>query len=213
MGAVLIDIGGGTSDIIVYNNDSIMHTGAIPLGGESLTKDIAYGLETSLEQAEIIKCTHGIAKSSLANDDEKIKITGTNGRNDKNVSEKELSKIIEARMHEIFHLCKNEINKSEVKTNFTFGIVLTGGGAQMKNINDLAQEIFEMPIKIGVPDSVNGKSDILNDSRYATSIGIIKYAIENKNSIQGDIDNYTPETIFDIFKKKISGIKQIFLNK
>ena len=108
LGTVLIDIGGGTSDIIIYNDNSILHTGAIPIGGESLTKDIAYGIQTSLEQAETLKRDYGICKSSLANEEESIKIMGTNGRPDTNISQKELSKIIEARMHEIFHLCKNE---------------------------------------------------------------------------------------------------------
>ena len=213
LGTVLIDIGGGTSDVIIYNDNAILHTGAIPIGGESLTKDIAYGIQTSLEQAETLKRQHGISKSSLANEEESIKIIGTNGRPDTNISQKELSKIIEARMHEIFHLCKNEINKSELKSKFTFGIVLTGGGSKMKNIIDLAQEIFEMPVKIGIPDSVNGKSDILNNPRFSTSIGIIKYAIENKNSIQGHIDNSYTKTIFDIVKIKINKIKQTLLNK
>ncbi len=213
LGTVLIDIGGGTSDIIIYNDNSILHTGAIPIGGESLTKDIAYGIQTSLEQAETLKRDYGICKSSLANEEESIKIMGTNGRPDTNISQKELSKIIEARMHEIFHLCKNEINKSELKSKFTFGIVLTGGGSKMKNIVDLAQEIFEMPVKIGIPDSVNGKPEVLNNPRFSTSIGIVKYAIENENSIQGDIDNYHTKSFFDIIKIKLNKIKQTLLNK
>ena len=210
LGTVLIDIGGGTSDVIIYHNQSILHTGAIPLGGESITKDIAYGLETSLEQAEKIKCNYGLAKSSLANDDEKICIKGTNGRDDKEISQKELSKIIEARMHEIFHLCKSEISKSEYNGNFTFGIVLTGGGAHLNNIIDLAQEIFEMGVKIGIPDSVNGSPDLLNNPRYSTSIGIIKYAIDNKDTIQGDIDKNYKNNFLNEVNEKIMRIKKIF---
>jgi len=208
LGVVLIDIGGGTSDIIVYQNNSILHTGAIPLGGTSITTDIAYGLETSLEQAETIKCKYGIAKTSLANEEEKIKIKGTNGRDDRDISQKEISKIIEPRMNEIFNLCKNEINKSDYKGNFTFGIVITGGGAHLKNIEDLGQEIFEMGIKIGIPDSVNGNPSILNNPRYSTSIGIIKYAIENKDTLQGNIDNNYSTSFLDTIKDLFEKLKQ-----
>ena len=109
----------------------------------------------------------------------------------KNISQNSLAKIIEARMTEIFHLCKSEINKSNHNEHFTFGVVLTGGGAKLNFILDLAQEIFEMTIKIGIPDSVNGNPDILNDPRYSTSIGIIKYALENKDNINNSINNYS----------------------
>ena len=109
----MIDIGGGTSDIIIFNNDSIMHTGAIPLGGENLTKDIAYGLNTSLENAEILKCKRGIAKESLADDQKIIEIIGTNGREDKEISEKYLASIIQPRVIEILNLSKSEVERSD----------------------------------------------------------------------------------------------------
>ena len=211
LGTVLIDIGGGTSDIVVCHNNSILHTGAISLGGESITKDIAYGYETSLEQAELIKCNHGISKTSLADKDKKIIIKGINGRENKEISQKDLSKIIEARMKEIFHLCKNEINKSESNENLTFGVVLTGGGSKLTNITDLANEIFEMTVKKGIPDSVNGNPNILNNPRYSTGIGIIKYAFENKDTIQGDIDNSLNKNFTEKIKKILIDIKK-FLN-
>ena len=93
----------------MYYNNSILHTGAIPLGGENITRDIAYGIKTTLEQAEIIKCEYGLAKDSLATEEDDIIIKGTNGRDDLNVSQKEISQIIEARMREIFLLTKNKI--------------------------------------------------------------------------------------------------------
>ena len=211
LGTVLIDIGGGTSDVIIYHNTSILHTGAIPLGGESITKDIAYGLGTSLEQAEKIKCEYGVSKASIANKEESILITGTNGRDDKNISQNSLAKIIEARMTEIFHLCKSEINKSNHNEHFTFGVVLTGGGAKLNFILDLAQEIFEMPIKIGIPDSVNGNPDILNDPRYSTSIGIIKYALENKDNINNSINNCSEsgDGILTLITEKLKKITKL----
>ena len=211
LGSILIDIGGGTSDIIIHFNDSIMHTGAIPLGGENITKDIAFGLQTSLEQAEILKCKYGIAKESLANSENKIKILGTNGRGDNEISEKDLSNIIQPRLMEIFTLAKNEINKSEFKGEYTFGIILTGGGSSMKNIADLALETFKMPIKIGIPDSINGKIDIINNPRYATSIGIAQYVINNSKNIYEKINlNKNEDSIFSFLKNKIKEISKQF---
>ena len=211
LGSILIDIGGGTSDVIIHFNDSIMHTGAIPLGGENITKDIAFGLQTSLEQAEILKCKYGIAKDSLANSDNKIKIIGTNGREDKEISEKDLSNIIQPRLMEIFTLAKNEVNKSEFKGEYTFGIILTGGGASMKNITDLASEMFNMPIKIGIPDSINGKIDIINNPRFSTAIGIAQYIINNSDKKYEKLNfNKESKNIFSIVNEKINEIIKQF---
>ena len=206
LGSILIDIGGGTSDIIIFNNNSIIHTGAIPLGGENLTKDIAYGLNTSLENAEFIKCKNGVAKESLADEQKIIKIIGTNGREDKEISEKYLASIIQPRVNEIFNLAKNEVERSDYNGDFTFGIILTGGGASLNGIIDIAQEIFIMPVKIGIPDTINGKAEIINNPRYATGIGIIKYVIENKKVLkeQFEVNNNSSINTF------ISKIKNVF---
>ncbi len=206
LGSILIDIGGGTSDIIIFNNNSIIHTGAIPLGGENLTKDIAYGLNTSLENAEFIKCKNGVAKESLADEQKIIKIIGTNGREDKEISEKYLASIIQPRVNEIFNLAKNEVERSDYNGDFTFGIILTGGGASLNGIIDIAEEIFNMPVKIGIPDTINGKAEIINNPRYATGIGIIKYVIENKKVLkeQFEVNNNSSINTF------ISKIKNVF---
>ena len=207
LGSILIDIGGGTSDIIIFNNDSIMHTGAIPLGGENLTKDIAYGLNTSLENAEILKCKRGIAKESLADDQKIIEIIGTNGREDKEISEKYLASIIQPRVIEIFNLSKSEVERSDYNGDFTFGIILTGGGASLNGITDIAREIFNMPVKIGIPDTINGKADIINNPRYATGIGIIKYVIENKEMLNEQLEiNNNNNSSINTFIKKIKNV-------
>ena len=181
LGVSLIDIGGGTTDIIIYNNKSVLHTAAIPLGGESLTNDIALGLTVTLEQAEKLKCDYGLAKESLASDENDIVISGTNGRSDSKISQRSLSAIIEARMKEIFYLAKNEIQKIENECNLNFGVVLTGGGSNLNNIQDLATEVFELEVQQGIPNSINGIDDIINNPRYATTIGLIKYIAENKD--------------------------------
>jgi cell division protein FtsA len=206
LGSILIDIGGGTSDIIIFNNNSIIYTGAIPFGGENLTKDIAYGLNTSLENAEFIKCKNGIAKESLADDKKIIKIIGTNGREDKEISEKNLASIIQPRVTEIFNLVKSEVEKSDYNGDFTFGIILTGGGASLNGIIDIAQEIFNMPVKIGIPDTINGKADIINNPRYATGIGIIKYVIENKKILNEQFEINNNKSSINTFVNKIKNI-------
>jgi len=207
LGSILIDIGGGTSDIIIFNNDSIMHTGAIPLGGENLTKDIAYGLNTSLENAEILKCKRGIAKESLADDQKIIEIIGTNGREDKEISEKYLASIIQPRVIEIFNLSKSEVERSDYNGDFTFGIILTGGGASLNGITDIAREIFNMPVKIGIPDTINGKAEIINNPRYATGIGIIKYVIENKEMLNEQLEiNNNNNSSINTFINKIKNV-------
>ena len=182
LGVALIDIGGGTSDIIIYSNNSVIHTAAIPLGGMSITNDIAYGLTVNLDQAEKLKCKHGIAKEALSSDDKNIIIKGTNERSDIELSQKKLSSIIEARMREIFHLAKSEIRKVENEVKLSFGVVLTGGGSKLSNIEDLAQELFELEVKIGKPNSINGIDDIINNPRYATTIGLIQYVASDSNN-------------------------------
>ena len=186
LGTILVDIGGGTTDVIVYYDGGVMHAGAIPIGGTNITYDIAYGVQTTLEQAEKLKCEYGSAKSALSNPEENINIKGTNGRESKSISCKQLSEIIEPRMDEIFRLVKNEIRKSNYYGEYTFGIVLTGGGSRLKNINDLAQEIFEQPIKIGCPNLSGGVFEKVNNPRYSTAVGLIYYGTENWGKLEYD---------------------------
>ena len=199
LGVALIDIGGGTTDIIIYNNKSVMHTAAIPLGGKSLTKDIALGLTITLDQAEKLKCKHGLAKESLSSDENDIIIIGTNGRSDSKISQRKLSAIIEARMKEIFVLTKSEFRRVENECHLNFGVVITGGGSNLKNIEDLAMEVFELDVQKGIPNSINGIDDIINNPRYATTVGLIKYIAENKDlRIKKDDDDLD---LLDIVKK------------
>ncbi|MBC8311034.1 MAG: cell division protein FtsA [Candidatus Marinimicrobia bacterium] len=207
LGVVLIDIGGGTTDVIVYRDGGVMHAGAIPIGGANITNDIAYGLQTTREQAELIKCKHGSARTALADPEENITIAGTGGRDSKTVSQNQLASIIEPRMDEIFRLAKNEINKSNYQGENTFGIVLTGGGARLSHVEDLAQDIFKQPIKIGKPELQGGISEKVNNPRFSTAVGLIKYGIKNWESL-----DYGDETITSIFHEFYSKLKKLFNN-
>ena len=208
LGVALIDIGGGTTDIILYNNNSVIHTAAIPLGGMIITNDIAVTLKISLDKAEELKCTHGIAKETLADDNNNIIIKGTNERTDIQISQKKLSSIIEARMIEILHLAKSEIKKCEAKGKMNFGVVITGGGSRLKNIKDLSKEVFVLDVKIGKPNSINGIDDIINNPRYSTTIGLIKYVIENNITSNLEINDDTD--LVDITKGLINKVMKYF---
>tara|TARA_B100000700_G_scaffold300716_1_gene369181 strand:- start:770 stop:2059 length:1290 start_codon:yes stop_codon:yes gene_type:complete len=180
LGVALIDIGGGTTDILVYYDGGVQHSSAIPLAGKNLTVDISHRFKTTLEQAQELKHNHGIAKSALANQ-EKIKVKGVRGRETIEISQAMLSEVIEPRMIEIFNLSLDEIRKSNVMNKLNFGVVITGGGSQLKNTTDLAQEIFNMPVKIGYPELKDSEvSKVTNNPRYATAIGIIEYASTQK---------------------------------
>ena len=207
LGVVLIDIGGGTTDVIVYRDGGVMHAGAIPIGGSNITNDIAYGQQTTREQAELIKCKHGSARTALADPEENITIAGTGGRDSKTVSQNQLASIIEPRMDEIFRLAKNEINKSNYHGENTFGIVLTGGGSRLRHVEDLAQDIFKQPIKIGMPELKGGISEKVNNPRFSTAVGLIKYGIQNWE----DLD-YGDESITSIFQDFYSKLKKLFNN-
>ena len=200
LGVILMDIGGGTTDVIVYHEDGVLHAGTVPLGGSNITYDIAYGVQTTLEQAEQLKCQYGSAKSALADPEENINITGTNGRESKTISRKRLADIIEPRMDEIFRLVKNEIRKSDYPGDHTFGIVLTGGGSKLEHITDLAQEIFQQHIKVGQPHLSGGVSEKVNNPRYSTSVGLINYGRENWSELEYD----NSININSIFKRSFS---------
>ena len=207
LGSILIDIGGGTTDIITYGKGSVLHTGVIPIGGTIITKDIAHRIQTSIEQAEELKTIYGKAKISQSNDKQDIIVKGIGGRNEFKISETILSEVIEPRIMEIFELIKLEIDKSDFKGDYTFGIILTGGGSKLDGISNVAYDIFKMPVKIGSPiyDFEIIKSDIdISDPRYATAIGLVKYAGQNLDYYNKINSTSFIELIKNFFKKIIN---------
>ena len=206
LGVILVDIGGGTTDIIIYHDGGVLHAGSVPLGGDNITNDIAYGVQTTLEQAEKLKCEYGSAKKALSEDIENISVQGISGRKDTTISKKKLASIIEPRMDEIFKHVKNEIGKSDYSGDYTFGIVLTGGGAKLENIIDLAQEVFHYPVKIGIPDLNGGVSEKVNNPRFSPAVGLINYGKDNWKEIQ-----YESDRRFDSIIKNTFGQLKKFL--
>jgi cell division protein FtsA len=179
LGVALIDIGGGTTDIAVYTEGSVKHTAVLPVGGNYLTSDIATGLRTPLMDAEKIKIRYGCAFSALISKDESIEVPSVGGREPRQVSRQILGRIVEPRMEEILAMAYKEIARSGYEDILAAGIVLTGGTALLEGITELAEQIFNMPVRLGRPAGFGGLTDVVNSPMYATGVGLILYGSRN----------------------------------
>ncbi len=180
LGVVLLDIGGGTTDVAVFYEGSIRHTAIVPLGGASVTNDIAIGLRTPIEQAERIKSEHGCALATMVHAYEKLLVPGVGGRADKEILRQTLASMIEPRMEEIFTLANREVRKNHFADLLGAGVVLTGGCSLLPGAVELAEQIFEMPVRRGVPSGLSGLMENVRDPRYATGVGLILHAVHNE---------------------------------
>jgi cell division protein FtsA len=205
LGVALIDIGGGTTDIAVFTAGSIKHTAVLPVGGNYLTSDIATGLRTPLADAEKIKIKYGCAFSALIAKEETIEVPSVGGREPREVSRQILGRIVAPRMEEILTLAYKEILKSGYEDILAAGVVLTGGAALLEGITELAEQIFNMPVRRGRPTGIGGLNDMVNSPMYATGVGLVLYGSRHisKNAfIQG-----SGSLFVNMFKK----IKKWFL--
>lgn len=183
LGVALIDIGGGTSNVAVYADNSIRHTSTVPLGGKSVTNDIAIGLRTPIEQAEEIKITYGAAVPAMVDADDMISVPGVGGRSTREISRSVLASIIGPRMEEILSLTQREIKKANYPDTLAAGIVVTGGGSLLPGTVELAEQIFDMPVKIGLPRGYDGLSESIGAPIHATGIGLIHYGIRHSDEV------------------------------
>jgi cell division protein FtsA len=179
LGVALIDLGGGTTDIAIFHDGSIRHTAVIGVGGQNVTNDIAIGLRTPVEQAEEIKKSYGCALSGLVDSDEMIKVPGVGGREPKEISRGVLAAIIEPRAEEIFSLILREMKKTSYSDLLAAGVVLTGGGSLMEGMVELSEQIFDMPVKKGIPQGFSGLVDIASTPIHSTGVGLIIYGWEH----------------------------------
>ncbi len=186
LGVVLLDIGGGTTDIAIFFEGSIRHTGVVGLGGNNVTNDIAIGLRTPLSEAENIKCKYGTALQSLVDDDEPVEVPGVGGRPPRNVPKRHLSLIIEPRMEEIFLLALKEIRKTDYADLLGAGVVITGGGSMIKGVEELSEKVFNLPVKRGTPDGVSGLVDAVESPVYATGVGLVLYGLTSYGKEGGE---------------------------
>ena len=173
LGVCLIDIGGGTTDIAVFRDGSIAHTSVLALGGNHVTNDVAVGLRTPFAEAEHIKKRFGVATARLLSGDEVLQVPSVGGRRPREVSRKFVCDIIEPRIDEILSLARREIARARATDRIPSGVVLSGGCAALAGIADLAEEIFEAPVRVGTPCCVGGLQDMVDDPSYATGVGLV----------------------------------------
>lgn len=173
LGVALIDIGGGTADLIVLHGGAVKHTSVVSVGGNHITNDIAAGLRTPISAAEEIKCKYGTALNSMVSRDETLEVPSTGGRAGRVLSKLVLSEIIEPRVMEMFTLLHKELIRSGCDELLTSGLVLTGGCANLNGVQQVAEQVFNLPVRVGQPVGIGGLADLVRSSEYAAAVGLV----------------------------------------
>jgi cell division protein FtsA len=176
LGVALLDVGGGTADLAIFERGSLWHTAVIAVGGDHFTNDIAVGLRTPIPEAEKIKRRSGCALSSMVEEDETIEVASVGGRRPRVMARRILTDILQPRAEEIFHLVWDEISKAGYEKSLNSGLVLTGGGAVLDGMSEIAEQIFDLPIRRGSPSGAGGLADHVANPAYATAVGLVLYA-------------------------------------
>ncbi len=178
LGICLVDMGGGTTDLAVFRGGAIQHTAVIPIAGDQVTNDIAISLRTPTQHAEEIKIKYACALSQLANLDETIEVPSVGDRPPRRLARQTLAEVVEARYEELFSLVRDELRRSGFEELIAAGLVLTGGSAKMEGAVELAEEIFHVPVRLGVPQYVEGLVDVVRNPIHATGVGLLIYGKE-----------------------------------
>jgi len=173
LGVCLMDIGGGTTDLAVFANGAIRHTAVIPIAGDQVTNDIAMTLRTPTKEAEELKVRHGCALRQLADPNEIVEVPGVGERGPRKLSRQTLAEVIEPRIEELYSLVQAELRRSGFEELLSSGIVLTGGTAQLAGMVELGEEVFHLPVRIGVPSYAGALADVVRNPRYATAVGLL----------------------------------------
>jgi cell division protein FtsA len=226
LGAVLVDIGGGTTDVIVFHEGSIAHTSVLPVGGNHVSNDIAVGLRTPVSEAEKIKIMHGSVLPSEIDEQEKIEVLAASGKERKKLSRKMLCQVIEPRMTEVFSMVKKELKSAGSADLTPAGMILTGGASLLEGSEELASDITELPVRIGEPDYVSGLSNVIDNPVYikkgdtipraifSTAVGLIEFALENgdakNNNLRSNSSNNSKEIVSGFFSKLKNWFSEFF---
>jgi cell division protein FtsA len=173
LGVCLVDIGGGTSDIAVFTQGAIRHTAVIPIAGDQITNDIAMALRTPTKEAEEIKRRYGCALRELADPQEMVEVPGVGERGSKKMSRQTLAEVIEPRVEELYSLVQAELRRSGFEELLSSGVVITGGSAAMQGMVELGEEVFHMPVRLGLPSYAGGLSEVIRNPRYSTGVGLL----------------------------------------
>lgn len=205
LGVCMVDIGGGTTDIAIFIEGAIRHTGVIPIAGDQVTNDIAMALRTPTLHAEDIKIKYACALAKLTGADETIQVPSVGDRPARGLSRQSLAEVVEPRYDELFTLIQAELRRSGYEDLVAAGIVLTGGTSKMEGVVELAEEIFHMPVRLGSPQNVSGLSDIVNNPIYSTGVGLLHYAQKQQNDGRTTVFKETKVDPWQKIKKWFQG--------
>ncbi len=181
LGICFVDIGGGTTDVAVFTDGAIKHTAVIPIAGDQVTNDIAIAMRTPTQHAEEIKIKYACALRQLANPDDTIEVPSAGGRDPRRLSRQTLAEVVEPRYEELLSLVLAELRRSGFSDLVAAGVVLTGGSSRMEGVVDLAEEIFHMPVRLGIPQNVTGLADVVRNPVYSTGVGLLLFGLQNQN--------------------------------
>ncbi|MBI2002406.1 MAG: cell division protein FtsA, partial [candidate division NC10 bacterium] len=195
LGCVLVDVGGGTTDVAVFVEGSVYHTAVLAVGGDLLTNDIAIGLRTPHPEAESLKRKYGCALASMTRPDEKIEVPSVGGRRPRVLSRQTLCEIIQPRLEELFSLVDREVRRGGYVGRVNGGVVVTGGSSIMEGVPELAEQVFDMPVRRGIPRGVGGLTDVISSPMYATGVGLGLYGAAHRD--RRKFRQVTDRNIFD----------------
>ena len=201
LGVVLIDIGGGTTDLAIFCNGTIKHTWELALGGNNLTSDLSVGLRTPLQEAEELKYLYGGALSSMIKENQIIEVPTVGDRKPRKVSQRVMVEILEARIEEILQMVNKNIYGSGYRNRINAGVVVTGGTALLANIVEMAEQIFDLPVRIGYPSGMEGRMEDVNSPRCTTGVGMVLYGSK--------ANHYVPKESGNVVSKLKNWVKQI----
>ena len=187
LGVCLVDIGGGTTDIAIFTNGAIQHSAVIPIAGDQVTNDIAIALRTPTKCAEEIKLQHACALASLTNDDVVIEVSGTVQKQKRETTQKVLTHVVEARYEELFTLVRTELRRSGFDDLIASGIVLTGGASKVNGVIELAEQVFQLPVRLGSPQNIGGMVEVTNNPIYATGVGLLLTGYQHYQQGKGGV--------------------------
>src|SRR5450756_2270671 len=178
LGVALVDIGGGTTDLAIFTGGAIRHTAVLPIAGDQITNDIAMALRTPTQDAEEIKRRYGCALRSMADPADEFEVPGLGERGPRKLSRQTLAEVIEPRIEELYSLVQQELRRSGFEELLSSGIVITGGSSAMQGMVELGEEIFHLPVRLGIPKYIGGLSDVVKTPRMATGVGLLLYGLE-----------------------------------
>ena len=204
LGVCLVDIGAGTTDIAVFTDGAIRHTSCIPIAGDQVTNDIAVALRTPTQHAEDIKIRFACALEQLARNDETIQVPSVGDRTSRRLARQTLAQVVEARYRELFSLVQSELRRSGLENMIAAGLVMTGGASKIEGAEELAEELFHMPVRLATPQYVSGLSEVVSNAIHATGVGLLLYG-SRADSRRAGIPGAAGDSVVDRVKSWFRG--------